>query len=184
MHYSPWRYRVRECLSRCTTNSLHHSWYILTNPLPQHCMTAFPAVVGCVKATSPLRGSSRQPCTKVLAAAVSKRVAIPCRRCAEETKRRGIPRGVGSGSGWQNSPELVSTARSGVCFSCVDGRCSRLDVESDAVLSLGDSPTPSSRALAVSSGDAMAMAVDIRWAMTHPTIFSLCVFVCEGTRKR
>lgn len=87
----------------------------------------------------------------------------------------------------------MSTARSGVYCCCVDDRGGKLDFGFDVVLAFGSSSTPAplepsadvtGHAETVSSGDATAMAVDIRWAMTHPTIFSLYVFDCEGTRKR
>jgi hypothetical protein len=85
---------------------------------------------------------------KVSAAAESNLLAIPCRRWAEDTKMRGIPRGVGSGVGWQNRPAFASTGnRVGVVpgYGC---------------------------ASLLSSGEAMAIAVDIRWAMRQPAIFS------------
>jgi hypothetical protein len=77
----------------------------------------------------------------VAAAADSRSVAIPCRRCARETNNRGIPNGVGSWAAWANSEVVGSTF---------------------------------TRPLEVShsAGAAIAIAVDIRWAITQPTIFS------------
>ena len=72
----------------------------------------------------------------VSAAAVSNVDATPKRRCALETKRRGIPRGVGNGVGTSRRAE----------------ESFELEVDS----SLG----------------AMAMAVEMRCAMTQPMIFS------------
>lgn len=59
-----------------------------------------------------------------------------------------MPRGVGSGAGWQNKEDEAST-----------GIKSAVDRDGVEVAEVGD-------------GVAMAMAVDIRCAMTQPTIFS------------
>ncbi len=126
-------------------------------------MTALPSPVGCVNATCPFLGSSTQPCIDVLAAAESSLLAMPCRRCALETNRRGMPSGVGRGSGWQNIPVSVSTTTRDSVF--VD------------VGELVDSASP--------WGSAIAIAVEILSAMTHPTIFSRVEATLDArTRKR
>lgn len=76
----------------------------------------------------------------VSAAAVNNVDATPKRRCALETKRRGIPRGVGSGVGISRMAEEPF----------------ELEVDSEP------------------SRGAIAMAVEIRCAMTQPIIFSRC----------
>jgi len=56
---------------------------------------------------------------KVLAAAPKSNEAIPLCRCAEETKRRGIPRGVGRGVGEQKSP---ASSESSENWTVIGGR--------------------------------------------------------------
>lgn len=104
----------------------------------------------------------------VSAAAVKSFVAIPSRRCEDGTKSRGMPMAVGSGAGWQNMPVLVSTATS-VAVGDAAG---------------GWSLFASEHAARHSWGVAIAIAVEIRWAMTHPTIFSRAELVDEGMRNR
>lgn len=91
------------------------------------------------------------------AAAVSSRVAMPRRRCDDETKRRGIPSGVDNGVGMRLSEEESSV---------LDEACEPAESSSPLHVSLGS-------ALDDDRG-AIAMAVDIRWATTQPTIFSRC----------
>lgn len=88
------------------------------------------------------------------AAAESRRVAMPSRRWDNETKRRGIPSGVGRGVGMRVTEDESETLDDSRVF-----------------------PGPSSVSSAVSVADrgAMAIAVDILCAMTQPMIFSLCV---------
>jgi hypothetical protein len=100
----------------------------------------------------------------VSAAAVRRWVAMPWRRWVEGTKRRGIPRGVGRGCGWQKR-EVVGSI--GIR-------------ERDGVWEVEEG-----------EGVAMAIAVVMRWASTQPTIFSrwdeklvLVVVVGIGTSMR
>lgn len=90
----------------------------------------------------------------VLAAAVKRRLATPKRRCVEETKSRGIPIGVGSRVG---SQKRLPEGPMGT----------RLVVSG---LSMGIGTT--------------AMAVQIRWAITHPMIRSRWATLSCGRRKR
>ena len=100
----------------------------------------------------------------VSAAAESNLLAIPCRRWDEDTKMRGIPRGVGRGIGWQNRPALKSTGIKEVGCS---GECARR------------------RARLLSSEEATAIAVEIRCAIRQPAIFSRAEpFVFGERRKR
>lgn len=87
----------------------------------------------------------------------------------DETNKRGIPSGVGSGAGWQKIPELVSTATSRAVGLGAGGE---------------GEDCGASQAEAHSAGVAMAMAVDIRCAITHPTIFSRVVVVIDGIRNK
>jgi len=69
---------------------------------------------------------------------------MPWRRWVEGTKRRGMPRGVGRGVGWQNREVVGSTG----------------------IRDRGDGAW-------VWDGEvAIAIAVVICWAITQPTIFS------------
>jgi hypothetical protein len=56
---------------------------------------------------------------KVLAAAPKSNEAIPLCRCDEETKRRGIPRGVGRGIGEQKSPASLESSEN---WTVIGGR--------------------------------------------------------------
>lgn len=56
---------------------------------------------------------------KVLAAAPKSNEAIPLCRCDEETKRRGIPRGVGRGVGEQKRP---ASSESSENWTVIGGR--------------------------------------------------------------
>ena len=98
----------------------------------------------------------------VFAAALNKWLAIPCLRCVNGTNRRGIPSGVGIGAGWQKRPVLVSTATSAT---------------------VGGVRGASAHAASQSADEAISIAVDIRWAITHPAIFSRDV-VEDGRRNR
>lgn len=101
----------------------------------------------------------------VFAAALNKWLAIPCLRWANGTNRRGMPSGVGIGAGWQKRPVLVSTATS-AAVGGVRGAS-------------GEVPHAASQ----SADEAISIAVDIRWAITHPAIFSREV-VEDGRRNR
>jgi hypothetical protein len=94
----------------------------------------------------------------VLAAAVKRRLAIPKRRCVEGTKSRGIPIGVGSRMGSQKRfPEGPMGTRL-------------------VVFGLG---------LSTESGiGTMAMAFEMRWAITHPITRSRWAILSCGRRKR
>ena len=92
----------------------------------------------------------------VLAAADRRRLATPKRRCVDGTKRRGIPIGVGSGVGSQKRfPEGPMGMRLVV-----------------------------SEELSTFGVGAMAMAVEICWAITHPIIRSRWAILACGRRKR
>jgi len=136
---------------------------------------------------------------KVLAAAPKSNEAIPFCRCDEETKRRGIPRGVGRGVGEQKSPvssessenwtviggreESPELGLEGLELSSVPGLTGR-SISGAAVTSL-ESLDGESEALSGAmfwEGDGtIFMAVWMRCAITHPTIFSrsLVVFVVD-----
>ena len=99
---------------------------------------------------------------KVATAAESNLLAMPSLRWVEDTKRRGIPRGVGRAAGWQKSPALTSTGTKAVVdiFSCgVDD-------------------------WSLSSEEAIFIAVEIRCAMRQPAIFSRFELWVGGRRNR
>jgi hypothetical protein len=77
-----------------------------------------------------------------------------------------MPRGVGRGAGWQKRPVLVSTAIK-VAVGVGAGESGREDVKGE-----DEDGASGLHAEMHSAGEAMAIAVEIRWAMTHPTIFS------------
>lgn len=93
----------------------------------------------------------------------------------EETKRREMPRGVGSGVG--RRVREVESEGSGAGGGVFEG------LESDSVECVSSSGGVSLvlsllgwEGEGVGEG-AMAMAVDMRCAITHPMIFSLCVLL-------
>ena len=84
-----------------------------------------------------------------------------------------MPIGVGSGLGCTNRLVLVSTGMRAVGSSLSSLRGGRFSVPwRDSFGEEGVAVERDALAAATSPGDAMAMAVDIRCAITHPTIFS------------
>jgi len=140
-----------------------YSWYIRTLPPPHFSISALPEAVGWVNATSPRRGFRGQPCTKVAAAASSRRRAMPRLWYAEGTNIRGMPIGVDRSSGLQNRLELVSTE-------------TRRAVAGGKGFASEDPWT--------SAGEAMAMAVDMWVAITQPVMVSHEADLADGRRKR
>src|SRR5260221_3187686 len=145
-----------------------YSWYIRTPPPPHFSIRAFPEAVGWVNATSPRRGLSGQPCTKVMAAASRRRTPMPRLWNAEGTNTRGMPIGVERGSGLQNRLELVSTE-------------TRRAVQGGQGLA---SESVSVTGPRTSAGEAIAMAVEMWVAMMQPAMVWQESAFSDGRRKR
>lgn len=97
----------------------------------------------------------------VSAAALSRWDAMPRRRWVEETNSRGMPIGVESGAGWTYRFVEVST---GIRLRCGRGEREFAGEDGDGEVWAVHAET--------SESVAMAMAVVMRCAITHPTIFS------------
>ena len=108
---------------------------------------------------------------KFSAAAVSKREAIPSLRKEEDTNIRGIPSGVGKGSGEQYrdvdaSTVIKSPSGDGCAAGGRNGELFWWTVFSKKIRSVVLTVLASPTVLV------MRMAVAIGWAITQPTIFS------------
>ena len=169
----------------------HHmlpsSSYMRTPPFPQASSTALPAPVGWVNAISPRAGLSGQPRMNVSAAAESSLDAMPRRRCSDDTNRRGMPMGVGSGCGctYRFVEESTGSRDSGAGEGRASESCDkeRVDCDEAAVEGWVWEEDGEESAAETSAGRAMAIAVEMRCATTQPTIFSR-VLAIPGAESR